>query len=860
MKRSKHHKVKREMPETSTSHNREQEEHDLAYYIHDRVELMHQVFSVLKYKEIKAMAPACVRNITIDDLQELCTEELLGISSKRLCAILDGAEPPSDTDTSSQSPTEALETISLDSISSDEEILSHDDKSKKKKHKHRRHSKSKSKRPRGEEGGVGGAEAERSAASRAGLTVLELLELQARARAIRAQLQKEQTKPPSGSAGPEGAQSAKSASSEDEVEIKEEPAEVVEISSDDEKPNIEDMETDKQSKSAEVTKTVTKRVNDLVITVPAKKPQKIKLNRTKSIPQDTSTNSTEENTNKSDKQPFITNKEAEKSKENENNKVTSKNNKDISVSSKDCSNVNKETSNMNKVTNKSNKETENSVQINKEVDKKKDSSKIKDKSKKRKVQKPSHASDNDEITLQLSDTEKMDLLEDLDRKTFENVSSDTSSDSDDSGEKGDKVKCVKSKSDIKEAENSLDKNVDGLNVTDEMIETKEVLNEIQSVDNKNEIVDSETNVSQDSNVISLEVDKMQSSDEIIEEKNEINDVLKDRNLSEGELSDRESSGVEAIDIETEIVTISDDETKHKKKKKKKEKKAKKDKKRKKDFRENCDQNFENIDATANLPEKQETEANATENIEISNSTTVKDNSNGISIGKDEQTTTTDLNVTSEVTSLTQNDDSLSDSDREIVEISDEIYELSDSSYDGVDTKNVLSKEPTASEIEALSAKIDEIDRVEVITDKEIAEYESKNDENISWKDRYLDSKKVKRVLNTSNILNALRRKNKQLKKTLEETKIVQNEEPVSTVEETTVMEGSIDQYNTLEGSTKFVDPVKEVPINDTLKKDAKQLLKMYKKLLKYNDMERKSDPNKKKKKKKAKVEKQKNDT
>lgn len=76
MKRNKHHKVKKEMPATSSSQNREYEEHDLAYYIHDRVELMHQVFSVIKYKELKLMAPACVRNISIDDLQELCTEEV----------------------------------------------------------------------------------------------------------------------------------------------------------------------------------------------------------------------------------------------------------------------------------------------------------------------------------------------------------------------------------------------------------------------------------------------------------------------------------------------------------------------------------------------------------------------------------------------------------------------------------------------------------------------------------------------------------------------------------------------------------------------------------------------------------------
>lgn len=76
MKRMKRHKVKKEKQEPSSSFTKEQEEHDLAYYIHDRVELMHQVFSTLKYKELKAMAPECVRHISIDDLQELCTEEV----------------------------------------------------------------------------------------------------------------------------------------------------------------------------------------------------------------------------------------------------------------------------------------------------------------------------------------------------------------------------------------------------------------------------------------------------------------------------------------------------------------------------------------------------------------------------------------------------------------------------------------------------------------------------------------------------------------------------------------------------------------------------------------------------------------
>ncbi|CAH2108364.1 unnamed protein product [Euphydryas editha] len=234
MQRIKNHKIKREMPETSSTRLKDNEEHDLAYYIHDRVELMHQVFSVIRPKELKAMAPDCVQHISIDDLQELCTEELLGISSKRLCAILDGAEPPSDTESSAS---EQMETISLDSISSDDEILSQPC-TKNKKHKHKRHkSKVKHKRKDSNSSDKDRGEIEdRSKASRAGLTVLELLELQARARAIRAQLQQDNIKLPA-----EQSTNIEKNDSSDEVEIKEEPPEVVEISSEDEKPKIEDL-------------------------------------------------------------------------------------------------------------------------------------------------------------------------------------------------------------------------------------------------------------------------------------------------------------------------------------------------------------------------------------------------------------------------------------------------------------------------------------------------------------------------------------------------------------------------------------------------------------------------------------------
>ncbi|KPJ00864.1 Zinc finger protein 37-like [Papilio xuthus] len=117
----------------------------------------------------------------------------------------------------------------------------------------------------------------------------------------------------------------------------------------------------------------------------------------------------------------------------------------------------------------------------------------------------------------------------------------------------------------------------------------------------------------------------------------------------------------------------------------------------------------------------------------------------------------------------------------------------------------------------------------------------------------------------------MRKKNKELKRKLEESKKevekIVEEIPEEIVTEKNLEEGSIEQYNTLEASTKYVDPVKEnedLPndskITKEMKKDAKQLLKMYKKLLKYNDMTRQKDPNKKKKKKQKKSKEDKNKT
>ncbi|XP_053622377.1 enolase-phosphatase E1 [Plodia interpunctella] len=925
------HKIKREKPETSGSYSREQEEHDLAYYIHDRVELMHQVFSVLKLKDLKAMTPACIKHLSVDNIKELCTEELLGISSKRLCAILDGADPPTDTESSPSESPERLETISLDSISSDEEILSQASKKSKKKHRHRDRDKDRSKKKSKSTEDDG----EKSKASRAGLTVLELLELQARARAIRAQLQQEQAARKS----TEAAESSQGASSDDdEVLVKEEPPEVLVISSDDEKPSIAELETEKQNTSAETEKTddsqkVTKRVNNLVITVPQSKPtRKIKLNRTKTNPAPAADKDT-------------TSFPIETVDTTENNKNDDKTNNVATIASKAA---------------------ENNAKMKEKLKKK-----LKKKGKKKTVDKD--GSDHDEIMLQLSDSEKLDLLEDLDHKNFDRVSSQSSEDSesssssesddeDENSQESDevlktKVYVNKDKKKVIEGQivdkldsvqenkkkdyaqenktteaddksddvniddktfQKVDNSGDSISSKDEEVseancdkvvhdneenersetisivedtpnnksdekEDNEKAEKIQSVENftvnvleSRDVENISSLAENDQDTIKqvqssgdCEISKVPNAEnnetftgtDLISETSkegtsEINSQEKhnvDKEISEGELSDRDSSEVEATELQPEVVCISDDEGKNKskkkhKKKEKKSKKGKKSKKEKSDFHKGSDQNFY-------------------KDIE--------------SLNNAEGSISTDHNVPEPI----------------VIDEGDiyEILELSDDSSCYEVEGTVLSKEPTAEEIEALSAKIDEIERIEVITDEEIREHElslaensktvdnNKTDENaddiekISWKDRYLGSSKVKKVLTTSNILNALRKKNKELKKKLEESKTKELEvesEKIETPEEpieSNLEEGSIKQYNALQGSTKYVDPVKEPEMNTEenqhdnedakdkegavtkeMKKDAKQLLKMYKRLLKYNDMNKQKDPNKKKKKKQKK--------
>lgn len=607
-----------------------------------------------------------------------------------------------------------------------------------------------------------------------------------------------------------------------------------------------------------------------------------------------------------------------------------------------------------------------------------------DKKKKKKIKKKKNpekeGSDHDEITLQLSDTEKMDLLEDLDENNYKRVSSgssDSESSSSDSEvdttkesiendkylnksidedmckiensevtkvaekipsndneasskdaeiEKGvddsdintlinsDKGKIRSpdaeeiekestSQCDLEESPTEMSRKTDiiaekaGTTKENDNLEATPKINEDEVIieidvdkhetENKTEIenvvestkervqkekveeeetiqieIDTETNKTQIQNVENenavnmIEIKKIDDiplvSDDTTEQESKIENESKNgREISDGELSDRESSEVEAYEVQPEVVCISDDE-KQKKKKKKKDKKAKKEKKSKKskqDFRENADENF------------------------------YKD---GNIIDRELQKDDVDK-IDSNSTAIDLTDDDV----YEILELSDD-----SSCYEVEGT--CLSKEPTAEEIAALSARIDEIKKedIEQINSNTTVDNNSphtKSDtsdteiEQISWKDRYLDSKKVKKVLTTANILNALRKKNKDLKKKIAEAKKVEMELQEDKVleassiadakmiemklQEKVLEEGSIEHYQTLQGSTTYVNPVpesteerteevskedKEIEKNEEgvtkeMKKDAKLLLKMYRKLMNNKKIKRRE----KKKKRKA---------
>ncbi|KAH8361396.1 hypothetical protein KR084_000763 [Drosophila pseudotakahashii] len=147
--------------------------HPISHYIDDRLELVKQIFGTLKPKTIMNLAPEFLKKTPLDEIEELCLEELLCLSTKRLKSIIEGTKCPTDTESSEDSDVEQKEEhISLEEISSDSDIGGQESRRNKKKLRAK-----KTNNGNGNNKESGGQ-----------MSVLELLELQARARAIRSQL------------------------------------------------------------------------------------------------------------------------------------------------------------------------------------------------------------------------------------------------------------------------------------------------------------------------------------------------------------------------------------------------------------------------------------------------------------------------------------------------------------------------------------------------------------------------------------------------------------------------------------------------------------------------------------------------
>ncbi|KAJ8921992.1 hypothetical protein NQ315_008630 [Exocentrus adspersus] len=208
----------------------DESEHELSYYLNDRVKLMKEVLKIIKTKKIKSMAPDCIKNLDISEINSMLLEELLGISNKRLKYIFNGQnleEDSSSTDPEAEQPP-PIDVISLDDITDDDFIInldSDDDAEKKKPKKHKSKVKEEVKRKKVKKEKQDKADPKSSKKSKDSnkkaldeqnlMSVLELLELQARARAIRSQLALESAKKSQAKAQEASAAKAKGSDSED---------------------------------------------------------------------------------------------------------------------------------------------------------------------------------------------------------------------------------------------------------------------------------------------------------------------------------------------------------------------------------------------------------------------------------------------------------------------------------------------------------------------------------------------------------------------------------------------------------------------------------------------------------------------
>lgn len=110
----------------------------LCHYVSDRLELTKQLFSCLKNKQIKQRLPPnlqvslqltvnerrpmrnfILQNKSIERIQQICLDEILGISTKRLISVINNTRCPENTDSDDSEIEQLDEHISLEEISSD---------------------------------------------------------------------------------------------------------------------------------------------------------------------------------------------------------------------------------------------------------------------------------------------------------------------------------------------------------------------------------------------------------------------------------------------------------------------------------------------------------------------------------------------------------------------------------------------------------------------------------------------------------------------------------------------------------------------------------------------------------------------
>ncbi|XP_057324513.1 putative uncharacterized protein DDB_G0282133 [Microplitis mediator] len=182
-------------------------------YLYNRKELSRQLFMSVKTEKIKMMLPQTLKKIDMDELEELCANELCGMSKSRIISILNGKQMIDSSNTSESddsgpsleiiSDTEAWLTDSelpadKDSAPASKSIKTKSKKIKKEPTGSDKQSKTNpSKNKSGRKQAVGTVKVKNEkepskSQPQQGESLLDLLELEMRARAIRALIRKEE--------------------------------------------------------------------------------------------------------------------------------------------------------------------------------------------------------------------------------------------------------------------------------------------------------------------------------------------------------------------------------------------------------------------------------------------------------------------------------------------------------------------------------------------------------------------------------------------------------------------------------------------------------------------------------------------